>query len=74
MNVRAKFKCDGVTPRPDGDGGDVSLSAVTSGSTENESFFRWTPTASLRMGTVNQAAFQQFEAGKEYYVDISPAG
>jgi hypothetical protein len=44
---------------------------VTSGSPENDQFFRYTPSGALTLGTINQAAFDQFVAGAEYYVDVS---
>ena len=67
MSVRAKFKCT------DNNESSVTLQAVTSGSPENESFFEATPNGQIRMSIVNDAALKQFEAGKEYYVDFSPA-
>lgn len=68
MAVRAKFKCI------ENDGENVSLEVVTSGSGENDSFFKWTPYGQLKMGTVNENAAKQFEVGKEYYLDFTPAG
>jgi hypothetical protein len=59
-----------------GNGGNpVSLNfqAVTDGSEENKKFFAATPNGSLQFGTVNAAAAEQIEQGKEYYVDINPA-
>lgn len=41
---------------------------VVSGSKENESFFRWTPSGKLKFTSHNEAAF---EPGKEYYIDIT---
>lgn len=70
-NVRAKFKVSGKTAGDEG--GNVNLEAVTDGSEENKKFFRWTPSGRISLGTVNQAAFDAFEDGKEYYVDFSPA-
>lgn len=67
MSVRAKFKCT------ENNGENVELEAVTSGSEENDSFFKWTPYGKLSMGTVNENAIKQFEVGKEYYIDISLA-
>lgn len=73
--VRAKFKCDAVKPRSD-DGTEVQveLSAVTSGSDENKSWSRYTPSGQLTMGITNPDAVAQFEVGKEYYLDFTPAG
>lgn len=71
--VRAKFKVDGVSEVPDS-GHQITMSAVTSGSEENEAFFRATPAGSLTFQCVHPEAAAQFEAGQEYYLDISPAG
>ena len=40
---------------------------------ENTKFWQASPNGSLLLGTVNEAAAAQFELGKEYYVDFSPA-
>lgn len=84
--VRAKFYVSSVSePKPAtkflGEGKseqvqayDISLFAVTAnGSEENKSFFTNTPTGSLTLNTVNEAAAKQFEVGKEYYLDFTPA-
>jgi hypothetical protein len=68
--VRAKFKCDEVTQTVSG--GKVKLTPVTSGSPENENFFKWTPCGQIEMGTINPEAIQQFVPGKEFYVDFTP--
>lgn len=51
----------------------ISLSPVTSGSKENDEFYKYTPGGSLTLTTVNAKAGEQFEAGKHYYVDITEA-
>jgi hypothetical protein len=71
--VRAKFRVSKVDPRTDSQGGNVTLEAVTSGSVENDQFFKWTPSGRIDMGTVNQSAFAQFHEGDEVYVDFTPA-
>ena len=43
------------------------------GSEENKAFWDATPTGSLQLGVVNQAAWSQFELGKEYYLDFTLA-
>lgn len=76
MAVRAKMRCyskEGATSGEPGSGGTVRFYPVVSGSAENESFYRYTPGGSLVLGTINQAAFDQFAVGNEYYVDISEA-
>jgi hypothetical protein len=40
---------------------------------ENSKFWRATPSGKLELGTINPEAWQNFEIGKEYYVDFTPA-
>jgi hypothetical protein len=72
MQVRAKFKVTSVTEQ---EGGlkTVSLQPVTSGSTENESFFKYTPSGNIQLGVMNPTASAQFTPGKQFYVDFNPA-
>jgi hypothetical protein len=72
MGVRAKFKCVGVEDNAD-NGKNIRMEAVVDGSPENKEFFRWTPSGSLMLGCVNPAANEQFVAGQEYFIDITPA-
>jgi len=72
MAVRAKFICTGKTTTPE-NGSTITFSAVVNGSDENRSFFKWTPSGSLTLQTVNDAAADQLEQGKEYYIDLTPA-
>lgn len=51
----------------------VKFTAVADGSAENKEFFRWTPSGQINIGTLNPAAWKQFELGREYYVDFTPA-
>jgi hypothetical protein len=44
------------------------------GNTENDLFFAATPGGTLQLYTVNQAAWEQFEVGQEFYLDFTPAG
>jgi hypothetical protein len=72
MTVRAKFKVAEVTQHEQGSS--IKLVPVTSGSPENEQFFKWTPWGEIKIGTINQAAADQFKPGAEFYVDFTPAG
>lgn len=67
MSVRCKFVCSFK------EGQSVHFSPVYSGSEENQKFFQATPGGQIAFYTVNQSALDQFEQGKEYYVDFSPA-
>ena len=73
--VRAKFRVEAITPGniTDGVGKSITLTPVTTGSKENEEFYRWTPGGNILLSTVNEAAASQFEIGKEYYVDFTAA-
>ena len=66
--VRAKVKCYEKS-----EGGLLVLRPVAEGSAENEQFFKWTPSGEIRLGVMNPAALEQFEVGKEYYADFTPA-
>lgn len=68
--VRCKFKCYSVE-RTESGASNITLRAVTSGSEENKKFFKWTPSAELKLATVNPEAAAQFEPGKEYFIDIT---
>lgn len=67
MAVRAKFKVAEIQD------GTVKMHPVTSGSKENDSFFKATPSGQLTMGIVNPDALKQFAVGDEYYVDFNKA-
>ena len=69
--IRCKFRCELKTQTASGFS--VKFRPVTGGSAENENFFKWTPCGTLEFGTINEVAAAQFEPGKEYYIDISPA-
>jgi hypothetical protein len=53
--------------------GQIELSPVTSGSKENEQFYKYTPGGAVSLSTVNEAAAAYFEPGKEYYVRFEAA-
>lgn len=50
----------------------MRLSAVTTGSVENEEWSKYTPDGHLNLHITNPAVFDQFEQGREYYLDIQP--
>lgn len=79
MMVRAKFTVREITrtkhwDKSKGEIQTIVLSPVISdGNEENKKFFEATPTGEIKLGTVNEAAARQFELGKSYFVDFSPA-
>jgi hypothetical protein len=75
MNVRAKFKCTSKAAVP-GNGHQITLSAVydSDPNSENGQFFKWTPSGTIQMGVVSDAAADAFVVDKEFYVDFSPVG
>ena len=40
---------------------------------ENRTFWESSPSGSIQLGVVNQAAWKHFEIGKEYYLDFTSA-
>jgi hypothetical protein len=74
MGTRAKFRCNSVN---DFGGGskEVSLSVVydPNGNDENANFTKATPSGEMKMRIDNPAASVQFDPGKYYYVDFTPA-
>lgn len=75
MSVVAKFICNSITKsdhweKEKGQLANVSLSAVMgeSDNEENKKFFAATPSGNITLGTVNPAAYEQFEEGQYYYV------
>lgn len=81
MSVRAKFKVDSYeTSLASGyqteneEVRSIKMSAVYGdGAPENKEFFKWTPFGQIQLGTLNKKAWEQFELGKEYYVDFTLA-
>ena len=76
MAVRTKFVCKEISnssPNTDENGKTVKLEAVIADSVENKEFFQWTPSGTISFACVNPQACEQFEVGKEYYVDLTPA-
>jgi hypothetical protein len=73
--VRCKFKCVGVGEQENNDPAkpvlySASFMPVTTGSSENEQFFAYTPGGRLDLAVLSE---QHFEEGKQYYLDITPA-
>lgn len=78
--VRAKFFCSqkGEAASTQGTSDlnkwvNIMLNPVHGNNEENAQFFKNTPNGRIELSVVNPAAAAQFEVGKEYYVDFTPA-
>jgi hypothetical protein len=78
--VRAKMRCIEKTQRTSGsqygeakpvDTEEVKLAPVTGPG--NEAWSKWTPCGSVSMTITNPEAVAQFEVGKDYFLDFTPA-
>jgi len=71
MAVSAKVCCEGI------EGNAVKFRTVYEGdekkNPENARFTKATPWGEITLGIDNPDALSQFEKGKEYYVDFTPA-
>lgn len=74
MTVRAKFRCHFIQKADDDSHRTIHMSPVTTDTPENKTWAKFTPGGQLQMVVSNPAAFEQFEQGKEYFIDIQPAG
>ena len=70
--MRCKVACSSKVNLGDG-GFLLAFYTVYAGSEENDKYFKATPSGSFTLQTVNSAAAANFEIGKQYYVDFSPA-
>lgn len=70
MTVRAKFRCHFIEKADDDSHRTIHMSPVTSDTEENKAWSKYTPGGLLQMHISNPTAFEQFEQGKEYYIDI----
>jgi len=72
--VRAKFFCNEVRDIPEYGQKLITLYAVISGSEENKSFSKYTPSGAVNLNiSYETMASEFFEEGKEYYLDFTPA-
>ncbi|HMM18669.1 MAG TPA: hypothetical protein PKC47_14280 [Petrimonas sp.] len=69
--VMAKFRCDSVENQPSCEQKNVTLRPVTSGSDENKSFAKYTPSGLLQLSiSYETPAVDYFNPGDEYYLNI----
>lgn len=67
-NVRCKFTCREVKKTESAE--TVSLSPVSSGTPEDNTYSKYTPCGSLELSITNEAVFGFFKPGKAYYLDV----
>lgn len=72
VQVRAKFRCSEKNQSESGF--NLVFWPETSGSPENDAFYKYTPAGKLELSTINAEAAAGFEVGKAYYLDFMPAG
>ena len=77
MTVRGKFKVDSVTNHatsgPDYVYAEIKMSAVYTGTPEDNSYSKATPTASLTMAVTVPEVVELFKPGTFFYADFTPA-
>jgi hypothetical protein len=69
--MRCKVKLEEITKTLNGTS--VKFTPVTTGSIENQSFFKYTPYGEIKLGIVNDSVTDKLVVGREYYVDFSEA-
>lgn len=74
MSVRGKFKLVQICSLSWNTGAkELKFNAVCSDDTdENKKFHKYTPSGTITMTVDNPEAMEQFELGKDYYVDFLP--
>jgi hypothetical protein len=77
MSVRAKFRCMGITHAftnsAEYSAAVISLVPVWEQDGVNKIWSKATPQGKIEMTITNPDAVEQFELGKEYFVDFTPA-
>lgn len=77
MSVRAKFRCTTIahafTNNPEYSAATITLVPVWEQEGVNRKWSKATPSGELKMLITNPEAIEQFDLGKEYFVDLTPA-
>lgn len=79
--MRAKLQVSAVTPHGEPVVGEtLKMHAVSKsdgypadGSDDDNTYARWSPSASFEIYIANPALFGQFKPGEKFYVDFTPA-
>lgn len=75
MAVVAKFYVSALNKSYYPDQSEKPSESVTlnpCGGEDNKQWSKWTPSGSIQMTITNQAALEQFEIGKEFFVTFEP--
>lgn len=72
VNMRCKFRLESLEKAEDGTSKAVWV-PVTTGSLDNQNFFKFTPYGRIEIGTINEAVTESLDVGCEYYVDFTRA-
>ena len=67
MDILCKFRVDSVTHQEGGS--HVKMSAVTSGSPENDEFWEFTPSGNFEISVTNEA-LKEVKPGQEYFINV----
>lgn len=70
--MRCKVKLTRLT-KLEGGGYEAVYVPVSSGSPENNSFFKYTPYGEIKLGIMNEDAVRGQEPGQELYLDFNKA-
>jgi len=74
MTVRAKFMCQAIHHIHSSETcAEITLRAVWGDGKGNETWSKATPQGELKMMITNPAAIDQFDLGKSYFLDFTPA-
>ncbi|MDX0250280.1 hypothetical protein GOC31_16350 [Sinorhizobium meliloti] len=75
--VRAKFRCMSIahsfSTGPDYSAATVTLVPVWEQEGVNKVWSKATPSGEIKMLITNPGAVEQFDLGKEYFIDFTPA-
>ena len=72
-DVRGKFRVTKITHHHGyGQQAQITLSAVYTGSAEDNTFAAATPSGTIEMSVTNPTAIEKLPLGKSFYVDFTP--
>lgn len=77
QKVRAKFRLVECVTKESGDKDnpivfDLKFVVVGADTPENKMFWKWTPSGTIHLCSINKQAVDMFNIRQEYYVDFTP--